>query len=126
MDETTVKAVVGKVLEEIMPTIGWVSSVPYVTGRLHSSIKLQPTAYGFDIIVDTGGMTNEQWEEIQRTTGTDNLPMGFAPYAGKVHNRNPYWRRVAMSVHDRLKLSLGDNGPTRYDANISARGGNNE
>lgn len=126
MNESEVKRLVGQELQNIMPTIGWAGAVPYVTGRLHSSIKLKPTSYGYDIIIDTGQISLEQWEDLQRTGAADNLPMGFAPYAAKVHSRNPYWRRVAMAVQDRLKLALGDRGPTRYDAGTNARGGNNE
>lgn len=126
MDYEQVKKIVGNELANIMPTIGWAGAVPYVTGRLHSSIKLKPTPTGFDIIIDTGSLTLEEWNDLQRIGAADNLPMGFAPYAGKVNNRNPYWRRVAMAVQDRLKLALGDSGPTRYDAGTNARGGNNE
>ena len=126
MTEEQVRATIGSLLQELIPTIAWIGNVPYVTGRLHSSIKLQPTATGYDIIIDTGNISLEDWEELQRTIGIQTQPMGFAPYAGKVNSRNPYWRRVAMAVYDRLKIALGDNGPTRYDANISARGGNNE
>lgn len=126
MSEEQVKQIVGQALMDIMPSIGWAGNVPYVTGRLHSSIKIQPISNGYDIIVDTGALSLEEWEELQRTGDTQNLPMGFAPYAGKVNSRNPYWRRVAMAVYDRLKLALGDNGPTRYDAGTNARGGNNE
>lgn len=90
MDYEQVKQIVGRELANIMPTIGWAGAVPYVTGRLHSAIKLQPTATGFDIIIDTGGLTLEEWNELQRTGVADRLPKGFAPYAGKVNSRNPY------------------------------------
>lgn len=60
MNEEQVKQIVGRELANIMPTIGWAGAVPYVTGRLHSAIKLEPTSYGYNIIIDTGGLTLEE------------------------------------------------------------------
>ena len=60
MTQEQVKEIVGAAIQDIMPTIGWAGAVPYVTGRLHSSIKVESTADGYKIIVDTGALTLEE------------------------------------------------------------------
>jgi hypothetical protein len=60
MTEAQLKTIVGAALQDIMPRIGFAGAVPYVTGRLHSAIKLEPTANGYNIIIDTGGLTLEE------------------------------------------------------------------
>jgi len=38
-----------------------------------------------------------------------------APYAAKVNRNNPYWRRLAMVIHDRLRRELGAQFKTTYN-----------
>jgi hypothetical protein len=60
MTEAQLTTIVGAAIQDIMPTIGFAGNVPYVTGRLHSSIKLEPIPNGYNIIIDTGGLTLEE------------------------------------------------------------------
>jgi hypothetical protein len=109
------RSIVEAALYNIIPTL----NVPYKTGRLKSAIKIRPTAYGFDIYIDEGGISEEQYKSLQ------TKPFGIAPYAEKVDERTNFWRRVAVDVQDKLKLQLGDRGQTRYNPNRTARGGSN-
>jgi len=113
------RSIVEAALYSIIPSIGPIAGVPNRTGRLQSAIKIRPTAYGFDIYIDDGGISEEEWNELEIK------PFGVAPYAEKVNNRTNFWRRVAVAVQDQLKLALGDRGPTRYDPRQTARGGTN-
>jgi hypothetical protein len=115
MDE--IRSIVQAALYQIIPSIGPLAGVPNRTGRLQSAIKIRPTEYGFDIYIDDGGISEEQWNAL--TT----KPFGIAPYADKVNQRTSFWRRVAVTAYDRLKLELNDRGPTRYDPGLTARGG---
>ena len=89
------------------------TNTPIITGRLWSSIKYEqigPT--NWRIYIDEGNMSLEEWESDPSNAETQ--PMGFAPYADKVNQRNPYWTRIGMFTAQKLATALGAKG--RYDS----------
>ena len=118
MTEQEIRSRVKAVLDTIVPSAGGMAGVPVDTGRLVSSIKIRQTDYGFDVYIDTGGMTLEQWYN----TPEEQRPSGVAPYAGKVNEQNPFWRRLAVLIHDRLRAELGGEFTTNYDSGRTMRG----
>jgi len=86
MTEQEIRDRVRAVVETIIPSAGGLAGVPVRTGRLVSSIKIRETEYGFDVYIDTGGMTLEQWNQ----TPPEQRPDRVAPYAGRVNEANPY------------------------------------
>lgn len=65
------------------------TGTPILTGRLWSSIKYeQLSPYSWRLYVDEGNMTLEEWESDPKAA--EKYPMGFAPYAGKVNERDHY------------------------------------
>lgn len=104
MNNEELMSMVGTALASIIPSIGAAASVPIDTGNLRASIKLRRVGDAYEIYID-----QQQ-----------------APYAARVNEYSQYWRRVAVAIQDRLKISLGDAGPTRYDPGQTARGGSNE
>ena len=100
--------IIDRVMNNITGTIGSDANVPQRSGRLRSAIKVRRVADGYQIYMDTGSMSEEEWDE----TGA---ALGVAPYAARVEQMKPYWRRVAMAVHDRLRRELGAEFETNYN-----------
>lgn len=55
--------IVDRVMNNITGTVGDDANVPQKTGRLRSAIKVRRVADGYDIYIDTGSMTEEEWNE---------------------------------------------------------------
>ena len=91
-----------------------ITGTPIITGRLWSSIKYEqigPT--NWRVYIDEGDISLEEWESDPENP--EKYPMGFAPYAEKVNNRNPYWTRMGVYSAHRIASSLGSIG--KYDPN---------
>lgn len=84
------------------------SRIPIVTGRLRSAMKIIDTVDGFEIYMDSGNMTLEEWESDP--DNPSNYPMGFAPYAAKVNEKYHYWRRIADLYFMNLARDLNGEG----------------
>lgn len=80
--------------------------IPQDTGNLKRSIKVRKTSYGYDIYLDTGSMTTEEWEK--------NPVSGVAPYGVQLNNFKPYWRRLAFSIRDQLNSEIGSTFNTEH------------
>ena len=109
---------IDSVMATIEASIGSQAGVPIATGRLRSAIKVRKSAEGYDIYIDDGGLSIDQWEEMYPFTGSADItddPVGVAPYASEVNDRTQYWRRVAFAIRDRLNVALGGDFQTEYD-----------
>ena len=104
----------------IEASIGAQANVPVRTGRLRSAIKVRKSAEGYDVYVDDGGLSVEEWEEMYPGLSaniTDN-PVRVAPYASEVDDRTQYWRRVAFAIRDRLNVALSGDFQTEYNKRV--------
>lgn len=108
---------IDSVMATIEASIGAQANVPIQTGRLRSAIKVRKSADGYEIYVDDGGLSVEQWQEMYPGFSADitDNPVGVAPYASEVNDRTQYWRRVAFAIRDRLNVALGGDFQTEYD-----------
>lgn len=113
MDEQ-VKRILDANLQRIITSAG----VPVRTGRLKSAIKVRRATYGWDVYIDTGNYSLEEWMAL------DEKPSNIAPYAARVNEMNQYWRRLAFAIYDVLNRELGGEFGTQHSPSI--RGGNNE
>lgn len=96
------------------------AGVPVRTGRLRSAIKVRKSAEGYDIYVDDGGLSIEEWEEMYPglSASLSDSPVEVAPYASKVNDRTQYWRRVAFAIRDRLNVALKGDFQTEYNKRV--------
>ena len=106
-------SIVDRVMSSIMNGVGAQADVPSLSGRLRSAIKVRTVSDGYEVYIDDGGMTEEEWSETYN--GINQGPWGVAPYAARVESRKPYWRRVAMVIHDRLRRELNAEFKTNYN-----------
>lgn len=98
--------IIDRTINAFVASAGEAASVPIITGRLRSSIKVKGGNGDWTIYMDEGGMTLEEWEDTANQMNLMNLPMGFAPYADKVNQRNPYFYRMALLLYNNLRAQL--------------------
>ena len=58
-------AVIDRVMASISNEVSQSGDIPQDTGRLRSAIKVRPAEYGFDVYVDDGGYSEEEWSKVQ-------------------------------------------------------------
>lgn len=81
--------------------------VPFITGRLLSSIAVTRTGTGWEITLDEGNMSLEEWnKEYGFGTGPGEGPDG-APYAMEVDGRRQFWSAIFEIVKANLQKELG-------------------
>ena len=81
---------IDRVMSTITANVGDEANVPIWTGRLRSAIKVRPASYGYDVYIDDGGMSEEEWNDaFGFFGGARNAPWGVAPYEGNVEDRKP-------------------------------------
>lgn len=111
--------IIDKVINAFAASAGDAAAIPIITGRLRSSIVVEGGVGDWQIKMNDGGMTLEEWED---TSDKMNLPMGFAPYADKVNQRNPYFYRMALLLYSRLRAEL-TNGESEFERSVEKRRG---
>lgn len=82
MDELI--ATIDRILRQAVEELRLSNLVPVRSGRLRSAIKVREAPYGFDVYIDTGNLSEEEWKEVSERL------WGVAPYAARVNQVNPY------------------------------------
>ena len=111
--------IIDRVINSFAASAGDAADIPIITGRLRSSITVEGGAGDWSVTMNDGGMSLEEWEE---TADKINLPMGFAPYADKVNQRNPYFYRMALLLYSRLRAELTQ-GESEFERTVERRRG---
>lgn len=104
---------IDRIMSSIESTISSDPSLPRRTGNLASSVKIRKVSDGYEIYIDDGNMTTEEWEA--------NPVFGVAPYAAELEEQKPYMRRLAFSIRDKINFQIGAEFKTEHIPNT--RGG---
>lgn len=117
-----IEAIIESVVLEVVANSGIQANIPIITGRLRSAIKVRKGGIGItEIYMDDGAMSVDEWEELDKAT-QDSMPFGFAPYAGEVNARNPYFQRVGYLLYTQLRIALNPNGGSPFEREPQRRG----
>lgn len=84
------------------------AGIPIKTGNLRQSVDIREMPYGYDVFIDMGSGDENDKEHA----------WGVAPYADKVNQGNPYWRRLAFTIRDRLNYELSGAHQTEYNTRM--------